>query len=273
MDVQAYIESGILELYVAGALGEDESREVTRLASEHPEILAEIQAIESAFNRLGSSLAPSGARFDFESVRQRIQADPSEGRAGTPGVRTLEPRRKPWATWAGWAAALVLGAGLIWMASERQRLQADVQVLQQDNQFLEQQGEATREALADTDSIMRELRDKNISVVPLDGQQVAPEAYARVYWNRDSGQLLIDAIGLPEPPPGMVYQVWSLKLDPLTPTSLGLLEDFASEDDRIFALPNPNESEAFGITLEPAGGSETPTLEQLYTLGEVKKAT
>lgn len=269
MDVQAYIESGILELYVAGALSGEESREVTRLALEHPEILAEIRAIERAYDRLGSSLAPTGARLDFEPVRQRIQAGPQGEQPDTPGVRTLEAGRKPWATWAGWAAALVLGAGLLWMASERQRLQGDVQVLQQDNQFLEQQVEAAREALAGTDSLMRELRDKNISVVPLEGQQVAPEAYARVYWNRDSGQLLIDAIGLPEPPPGMVYQVWSLKLDPLTPTSLGLLEDFASEENRIFALPNPNDSEAFGITLEPAGGSETPTLEQLYTLGAV----
>ena len=34
-------------------------------------------------------------------------------------------------------------------------------------------------------------------------------------------------------------------------------------------LENANESEAFGITLEPEGGSETPTLEQLYTLGAV----
>ena len=36
-----------------------------------------------------------------------------------------------------------------------------------------------------------------------------------------------------------------------------------------FTLENANESEAFGITLEPEGGSETPTLEQLYTLGAV----
>jgi hypothetical protein len=26
----------------------------------------------------------------------------------------------------------------------------------------------------------------------------------------------VDASGLPEPPEGMVYQVWALKLDPLT---------------------------------------------------------
>jgi hypothetical protein len=35
----------------------------------------------------------------------------------------------------------------------------------------------------------------------------------------------VDASGC-QNPEGMVYQVWALKLDPLTPTSIGLLENF-----------------------------------------------
>lgn len=64
----------------------------------------------------------------------------------------------------------------------------------------------------------------------------------------------------------MIYQVWSLKLEPLTPTSLGLLENYGA-DKTLFVLENTNASEGFGITLEPAGGSPTPTLEKLYVLG------
>ncbi len=79
----------------------------------------------------------------------------------------------------------------------------------------------------------------------------------------------IDALGLPEPPEGKVYQIWSLKLNPLSPTSLGLLSDFESDSHKVYTLENEFESEAFGITLEPKGGSSSPTLEQLYTLGVV----
>ena len=50
----------------------------------------------------------------------------------------------------------------------------------------------------------------------------------------------------------------------ITTGFLGALTTFST-----FTLENANESEAFGITLEPEGGSETPTLEQLYTLGAV----
>jgi anti-sigma-K factor RskA len=103
----------------------------------------------------------------------------------------------------------------------------------------------------------------------LGGQDVSPTSYAKAYWNIEDQKVFIDAKGLPEPPDGFVYQVWSLKLSPLTPTSVGLLEDFATDENKIFALNNPNDSEAFGITLESAGGSESPNLEQLYTLGVV----
>jgi hypothetical protein len=67
-------------------------------------------------------------------------------------------------------------------------------------------------------------------------------------------------------PKGMVYQVWALKLNPLTPTSIGLLDKFDDNNQRIFAVNNTGDAEAFAITLEPAGGSLNPTMEQLYTL-------
>jgi hypothetical protein len=67
---------------------------------------------------------------------------------------------------------------------------------------------------------------------------------------------------------GMVYQIWSLATTQLTPTSIGLLSDF-SNNSKIFAVDKTGDAEAFGITLEPAGGSLNPTME-LYTLGKFK---
>ena len=45
--------------------------------------------------------------------------------------------------------------------------------------------------------------------------------------------------------------------------------DFSEENNKIFAVSNTGDAEAFGITLEPAGGSQSPTMEQLYALGKV----
>jgi anti-sigma-K factor RskA len=155
------------------------------------------------------------------------------------------------------------------MYFQNKELNSKIQRAQSEIQIMEEQIANAESSLDGAEQLLNTIRDKNVVVVALGGQTVSPDSYAKAYWNKEESQLFIDAKGLPAPPEGMSYQVWSLKLDPLSPTSVGLLEDFANDDNGIFALSNPNDSQAFGITLEPEGGSEFPTLEQLYVLGMV----
>lgn len=69
----------------------------------------------------------------------------------------------------------------------------------------------------------------------------------------------------------MVYQLWSLTLDPLTPTSLGTLPIEKESYNKLLRIDNAYDTQAFGITLEEAGGADAPTLERLYTLGVIDK--
>ena len=118
-----------------------------------------------------------------------------------------------------------------------------------------------------TQDALAVVRDVKNTIVTLGGQAVSPTSYAKVYYNKETEVVYVDAAGLPEPPKGKVYQIWALKLNPLTPTSIGLLDNFSK--DRLFAVDKAKGAEAFGITLEPTGGSLTPTMEKLYTLGKV----
>ena len=58
MNLNEYISSGILELYVYGALPEEESIEVTKELKKHPEILKEVEEIEDALTQLSTAAAP-----------------------------------------------------------------------------------------------------------------------------------------------------------------------------------------------------------------------
>ena len=261
MDVEKYIASGILELYVAGALSDLEAQEITRLLAEHPELRLEVEKIEEAVVAYASAHTEQGAPA-FHTIASKLSASEATG------VRTLKKRNSWWA-YGGWAAALLIGASAIYFYSENQQLQRSLEQSQFQQQQLENQIVTIREGLEEANATLRALGEKGIQVIPLAGQNIAPEAYARVYWDKEDQRVLIDASGLPEPPPGMVYQVWSLKLNPLTPTSIGLLDNYPEDTDKIFALANPNSSEAFGITLEPEGGSLQPTLEKLYALGAI----
>ena len=266
MDIKAYIDSGILELYVAGTLSEKENREVYDLMLKHPEILKEVLDIEAAITKLTAQASPSNSKYIYNTIKEKLglSSDNEE-----PKVITLNKPKNNWFSYTGWAASILLAGGLLWTLNQNKSLESQVSTINTDKEFLEIQIENINSDLADTKKLLNVLRDENIITVPLAGQAVYPEGYAKVYWNKDDQTVYLDLQGLPEPPEGKVYQIWSLTLSPLTPTSLGTIDDFKTDANKIFTLGNANASEAFGITLEPAGGSASPTMEQLYTLGVV----
>lgn len=262
MDIKEYISSGILELYVAGSLSEKENEEVHAAIQENPELLTEVLSIENAIVKLTAAASSKDATYLFTTIKREIEDEETK-------VISISKPKRNWTQFTGWAAALVVGSVLIWSIAQNNKLKQ--QVASEKEQLEEQIDKATNN-LAEAEKLITIFRDKDIISVPLAGQTVSPNSYAKVYWDKKTNAIYLDAKGLPEPPKGKVYQVWSLKLSPLTPTSLGTIDTFTADANKIFTIENTNESEAFGITLEPAGGSESPTLEQLYTLGAVPAA-
>ncbi len=258
MDSKEYIASGILELYVAGSLSEKENQEVYEAMQKYPEVKAEVESIEKAIVQL-TAFAKKDNSYDFETIKnQLIDKEPK--------VIPISKPKTNWLQYSGWAASLLIGSILIFTLSKNNQLKEQIA---SEKELLEAQIDSASTNLATAEKLIEIFRDKDIISVPLAGQTVSPTSYAKVYWDKKTNSIYLDAKGLPEPPKGKVYQVWSLKLSPLTPTSLGTLDSFTADNNKIFTITNANESEAFGITLEPEGGSLSPTLEQLYTLGAV----
>ncbi|MGA9637095.1 anti-sigma factor [Flavobacterium sp.] len=262
MENKEYIASGILELYVYGLLSEAENEEITNRAKNDPEILTEIVAIEKSIIALSSSFSPFNSVGNFERIKEKLELNPS------PKVIELEPTRNI-SQYLGWAAAILLLMGIGFMYNQLNVSSTQVVNVETEKTKIEKELNTLMLENKAIESTLAVIRDANNTVVALGGQAVAPESFAKVYWNKETQKVYIDASGLPEPPKGMVYQVWSLKLNPLTPTSIGLLDNFVANNQRIFSVDPTGDAEAFGITLEPDGGSLSPTMEQLYTLGKV----
>jgi anti-sigma-K factor RskA len=264
MDIKAYIASGILELYVAGTLSEQESKDVYALLLKHPELLNEVEKIESAIVKLTAAASPSDSKAMFTSIKDSLNFGQNDTK-----VIPIGKAKTNYFSYVGWAASILLTVGLFWLSNQNNELKTKISTAESDKEFLEFQIEKANGSLTEAKKLISVLRDRDIISVPLDGQAVYPEAYAKVYWDKSTSNIYLDVQGLPAPPEGKVYQVWSLTLNPLSPTSLGTLDDFNTDENKIFTISNPNGSQAFGITLEPAGGSASPTMEQLYTLGVV----
>ncbi|MBP6181619.1 anti-sigma factor [Flavobacterium sp.] len=261
MEAREYIESGILELYVYGLLSETENVEVQTMAKNNPEINDEIIAIEKAIVALSSSFSPFISAEHFEKTKEKLELKHTK-------VIELEPTRN-WSQYIGWAAAILLLVGIGYQYNQLEQTNTQVVNAEIEKAKMEKDLNALQLKNKASETNLAVVRDANNTVVALGGQAVAPQSSAKVYWNKETKVVYVDAAGLPEPPEGMVYQVWALKMNPLTPISIGLLDNFKVNDQKMFALDNTTDTEAFGITLEPKGGSLTPTMEQLYTLGKV----
>ena len=261
METKEYIESGILELYVYGSLTEAESEEVATMARKNEEINTEIIAIEASVVALSSSFSPFQSAENYAKIKEKLALNTTE-------VIQMTPERN-WSQYIGWAAAVLLLVGIGFQYNQLNETNNQVVNTTVEKTKIEKELNLLNLKKSAIETTLAVVKDEKNTVVALGGQTVAPTSSAKVYWNKETQKVYVDASGLPEPPKGMVYQVWSLKLNPLTPTSIGLLDNFDKNDQRFFAVNNTGDAQAFGITLEPAGGSLTPTMEQLYTLGKV----
>jgi anti-sigma-K factor RskA len=113
--------------------------------------------------------------------------------------------------------------------------------------------------------------ESELTVVQLTTTGAAPPGI-QFYWNRRANQGVLAAYRLPPAAEGKVYQLWLIHDGtPVPSTTFN-----SSADGRAlvasFSLPANARFEAVAVTVEPAGGSRTPTL-PILLVGTVAKAS
>ena len=114
------------------------------------------------------------------------------------------------------------------------------------------------------EELIAHYADRESKNVLLEGLPISPESKAAVVWNPKTTEVLLAAHDLPTPATGFQYQLWAI-VDG-QPVSAGV---FDHDIDNQFLLAVSGNAAAFAITLEKEGGVESPTLEQMYVVGNV----
>jgi anti-sigma-K factor RskA len=224
------------EAYALGALSEEERREVEDHLGKHPELGAEVDDLESVANLL--ALAPQEHEPSPKLRRdllRRISSSPDVTPALDPSARQTGLRRLfgP----GGLAAAAALALVAIWMFAWNASLQEENQTLQG-----ELEGQQKSYALQSTGE--------------------AQEVRGEVVRLGDERAVLV-ADDLPSPPEGETYQAWIMREDVPEPAGL-----FEPNDTGAAAAPIEGSIEgadAVAVTVEPSGGSSSPTSDPLMT--------
>ena len=167
------------------------------------------------------------------------------------------------------AGSLVVAVGLGLVAARRTNLatalQENLDAANTQARIAELETAAARRTADELRAGARVLTAADVQTIDLEGQPPAPDARGRLFWSASEGSLFT-ATGLPPVPPGRVYQLWLIP--EATPLRAALLSADA-EGHAMAAVTLPEgvaEPVPVAITLEPAGGAESPSGD-VYLLG------
>lgn len=272
---KAYIESGILELYVLGQLKGQENTEVETMASKYPEVLQEIRAIETAMERYAqwNAIEPrTGIDNKIVSVlsvalakRKYLQNEA----AALPQNSSSRMRNLGYALAACVALLLVSTVALISTSSKLSDAKQQIADLNQQNrQFVSTVG-FMKQNNADLQKIAGMIDDPNWAIVKLGGTKTQPSSKMMVYWNKKDKHVMVDKskMVLPENDPQHQYQLWAL-VDG-KPVDLGVFDMNTESRGLLLKMKEIPSADAFAVTLEKRGGSPSPTMEQMFVMGAV----
>ncbi len=293
MNIQAYIESGILEEYVLGTVSPQEKQEVECMSHIYPEIKEELLRTEDALEQyaLKYQTAPPAslkeslfAQMTFDEIKEdseekisiassetnevilpveaQILAEKNEEPTVIPNVFDRVETKIVTPAWArlAIAASVLLAIFAGWSAMQ-------VSDLKKNNQELAFEMETVKKVYAYKESLATLYRNPEYKVVKMSGiPEKSPNSAVAAFWNQQTNEVLLDVQSLPAAPEGKQYQLWSI-VDGV-PVDIGML-DSEFQGKVLKMKPTKTGSVAFAITLEKTGGSPSPTMTEMYVMGKV----
>lgn len=296
-NIQDYIESGILEQYALGELTAAEQADVESQAAHYPEVRAELAQVQAAFGfyaaahavappaglrervliNLMTQIAASALRADVDALAQAngpAAPRPAPSAATEAVVRPLASapvaeapaRRSGWAMAASVALLLSLGGNAL-LYSRWKDASSDLVALQNDQAQFATTTRVVEQKLGDLRQENQVLRSDEFRPVALAGTKTAPTAHARVLFNAATHKVYVDVRSLPVLPAGKQYQLWAL--DKGKPVDAGVLTLATATGEGLQHMKDIASAQTFAMTVEPTGGSISPTLSTMTVMGNI----
>jgi hypothetical protein len=258
-----------LALYAMRSLTADEMAAVAAALRDNPQAQQELARIQDDLALLALSVdqqaAPAGS---FERLQQRMhetaQAGPTSVPAGKPiemtatqtEIATLSStRRSKWAVITPWliAACLAIACSILGYRTSSLNDALDGESALVSNLA----AKASR-----AQQVLEVLNAPNAQRVTLAATKVPAAPTAHAVYLAERGALMMEANNLKPVPAGKTYELWVIPASGAAPVPAGTFtpngEGYASVV--LPTLPSGVPAKAFGITIENAGGSKTPTM-------------
>ncbi|TBN06617.1 hypothetical protein EYD45_01660 [Hyunsoonleella flava] len=253
MDKAYILENGIIEQYLLGELSAEDELSLERLLAEDEELMARFKTIEASFE----SLAFENAVNPPKQVKERLM---NSVKGSETKVVSL-PKQNPFKNYLAMAAsvAAVLLIGSIWMYSQLNKTNKQLQIVEEQNSQLLEDLNGLKGNLETTTAYLDILNSAETKQYILKGNALSPEAKVVSYVNHKQKSVIVNTVDLPKLDNAHNYQMWADVDGEMI--NMGVIK----KDGPLLAMNYIEDAASLNITIEPAGGSDHPTVSRLIT--------
>ena len=270
MEKSEIISSGLLEMYVLGAASPEEIIQVEKSRKDSPEINTEIITIEMAMESYAMAYAVVPPASVKEKIFASLQTQPFLVSHVQPNLSTLKSQQNkhssakvvsfsPFGKIAAAAAILLLLVSNVFFYNKYNNVDLKYQEGQE-------QLASMNTHLTEMSKDMNIVQSKYSKPVALDGLKASPDAAAKIFWMKNTGEVYVDPANMPMAPAGKQYQLWAF-VDG-KPVDAGMITSKDGRNYKIQKMKTFGKAEAFAITLETTGGHPQPKGE-IYVMGKI----
>ncbi len=269
MELQAFLQSGLLESYVLGQCSLDEVRTVETMLVRHPEAQAEKTAIEMALEKYAFAHVVAPPMWMKGRILEQIDLlkplpTPPVPAAASPGKVSISK--------LGLGAMALVGLlGLLFSGLYFQMKNQSEQQKQQLSEIEKQVADcATREAarsnLQQQIALLNHFATRKVELKSADGSN--PTALAMVFDNPELHQTMLGLTNLPALSANQDYQLWVIAEGNPAPQPMDVFAPNVAPD--LSKIVNFHAgAQAFAVSIEPKGGSPNGKPTTVVMLGKV----
>lgn len=264
MNKEEFISSGLLELYATGISSPEETQIVKQHLERFPDLKQELNDIEMSLENYAQANAIEPSSSVKEKLFKQVFQESLKNETKTAPVISVNKKSviPMFYKWIAAASIILLIGSMIVNYNYYQKYHDTKQELQTAQQKIEQQQKSN---LAMTED-MEIVTNKYAQPVVLKGTPKAPDAVAKIFWMKNTGDVYINPTNLPQTPAGKQYQLWAI-VDG-KPVDGGMIVT-EKGTYHIQKMKSFGKAQAFAITLEKTGGSPTPTMSEMVVIAKM----
>jgi anti-sigma-K factor RskA len=235
-----------LALHALGALQGEERSNLEKHLETCADCRRELELLRGDMALM--AMSASGPRPPQRSRQRLMDAIANEPR------RVEGRERQPWWRWVPWAVAAA--ATVLFVLSLKQTSDLKEQLAAVQNQSLTQQAELQRAR-----EVVTTLTASDAMRVTLVAAKTPPQPQGKAIYLKDRSSLIFLANNMPALPPAKAYELWLIPKQG-NPIPAGVFKPDTRGSATVVNPPLPAgvEAKAFAITVEPEGGSQSPTM-------------